>query len=605
MLAGMTARRVGAALLISTILFGATGCALMDPYREPLRNADGTIRASTDKDPTDDATALSDARKLAQAMADSYRAATVDHSRAKTGLALGLIGLNTLALFKASTSNVANDGSDLLPAVGFGSAGALNAGGLLISSPRQALYLMGRETVLCARAKTDPFVVPSSDEFYLAATGQTSNTVKNLPQALADATEALDAAGALKASISEGLKRAGAAEKPALMTAGEKLGTAIFAAKAEMERADKVLTIADDAAAARRQAALKLRTDVGMISAAIDRQVQRTEPDMDAIRRALSNSALASMRDLGASAAAETPTKSGSTATATGGSLNAAGLAGNAIDAEVNKLVLRLDASTEALRRARADTTRVVARMSRPANANESACVVAGLVGVSIVKPATALAAPGELQVSIFTLGPAPIVQIDGDGAGLTHEVVSTGAGVGGFQVRIKADAKAKPGPRRLIVRSADGIDYQTAAFEVGAGGVAQVASAAEPAWLTDFPYAKTVLAHGVSGEPKNYDGALTAYAGVHHLTAVWTDDSHKILSEDVKAAMNQAKAIAGDKASPYELWWADDGRITALQKALKVAESGLLDTATRDQLKKDKKTEQLTPDLAQTYGVA
>jgi hypothetical protein len=701
--------------LATTFLVAAGGCALVSPYRTPLKDSAG--RAVTFNGKTEAELNLSDrevlygARDQAEAMAESYRRAAIDHANAKTGLATSLVGVNTYALFAAATTNLPAHHKHLLPAVGFGSAGALNLGGLLISSPRQAVYLMGREVMLCAKTKTDPYVVARADESLLdsrpnaPATADPKNlaralldlgrrleqsrmeaaglarvigAVDNLTQAQIDLNAALaEAAGpeqrfheaefaraqsrrnlaAAQARKRRNSKAVAAAQKaadaadqayikardsaePAVLKVAElrrnietyraqisasgvspsssELGEArqdesrlqdlIKTASDQQVAANSMLDDLDAVAGRRHGAGLALYGDIERISAEIDSQVQRTEPDLDSIRKALTTSALASTRDF--------PTAS--TTVPAGGAAANAGLRSPARTSAPPLLratsIDQLEAAIRDVADAELATKRVIDRIkSDEGKVSATSCSVEGLVGLRIVPPAGPLAAAGQLQLSIFTNGAPPTVQIDGDGKGLTTEVLSTDAAHGGFQARITATGDANAGKRTLVVRSADGVELKYAPFEVTTGAKTPplAAAGAEPAWVATAPNAARILAFGLAQNSNDYDKALGAYAQAHAIHQAMDAADPTKVSSDILQAFGTVWEITDGQgidpstpASDFERWWLTKDRIKALQALLAPSGAKLtehLDADTRKALKVQKSSDHLTAAIVQS----
>ena len=484
--------RILASVAVLAAATSLGGCAsLINPYPTPVYVADssnsgghwtpdGSKRSVPDR-------GLSDARDYGQAWAATYRKASIDHARSKTILSTALVSLSTFGLFTAATRHT-DDGSDLMPAIGFGSSGALSLGQLLISAPRQAIYLMGAETMLCAVSRTDPYVMPDAESPLLQpATGFRFTLNQVRPQLLAaigrasvrmaaaqsEAKKSRKAGIYLEADLKKKSKKLKAADKARKRADADRaialadnldsevksLELNIAQASGALAEAEKIADELDAYASRRDQAGTQLYSDIQRISAQVDRQIQRTEPDLNAIRQALSTSALASLRDIPALPARKEKNEGGVEALSTfTGRL--------ATSPEEIELVRLLEGFNLALAEATAVRNRLVAAEGK-AQAS-SACQVAGLVGLTIMAPADSLKiGQGELKVSIYTVGGAPSVQIDGSAVGIKSEVLSTDPAHNGFQVRLQADKTAQPGTVRLVARSADGLDTQWVGVKV------------------------------------------------------------------------------------------------------------------------------------------
>lgn len=460
------------AAILSCVSLGACG-TLMNPYVVPTQNAAET--GWTKKLPYGENVTLTGARGYAGAFAETYRSAAADHAMAKNVLGVGIIALNTAGLIKSSISPA--DGSDLLPVIGFGSAGALNAGGLLISSPRQGVYLMGRQAMLCARSRTDAYVVsnPVLDRLLDDSAGfsvqheqlrglvaAAKADVRRQPTRSRDNPETPGTVAWRQADA-----RAEAAFKAARQQlAAEQVWLSPIIAEAEalIDQGAPVRQDLESYQVRRGSAALRLVADVNLISATTDREVQKTEPSVSDIRAAVTKSASASTLELPAPPAKKTPEGA------------AQGLAG---DGPPPPGAQRHQALVNAVAQMRQILPVAVVARDRALAAEQAAvasneCLAAGVARVEpIAAPAQSLIAgqgdlliPVQITAGVGSPAPTPRAEVVGSPAGFTVQVIVVDAPKGSYQVRLQAAASVPPGPYVLSV-TADGV--RTVQFTVEA----------------------------------------------------------------------------------------------------------------------------------------
>jgi hypothetical protein len=566
------------------------GCAVFDPYVVKTTTTFQSRASRSGLAPGDfskpDTEVLTIARDYADRMDMSYRSAARQHAMSKTWLAFIATGAVGGAAYHQVTGH-AGHGDDFAPAAVLFGATAVQWADLLISSPRQAAYLLGSQAVQCAKRRTNPYLLIGEDEAAL--------------------TERFDGAAQQVADLDVALQRKLPTLNEALKAEAK---DAIGKADAELVATGKAWEATSAYRARRRAAALGLVTTVDQIGVEVDIDVQRTEVSVAAIRTALSNPAFAPPASEKA-----TPEKKTDGAAAQSGAqlVHAAVVGGSAVrPPELDSLI----AATASLRAARERHEAVIARLvDAEATVGPGQCTVAGIAPLSVATPSGPLVPPGQLSISIS--GPAypPSIAIDGDSKGLTKELL---VGDGAFQARVTATADAAPGERTLVVVTADKAETQKVKFQVGKaakdgkgdGDAAPAATdtpvAGAPAWVTKQNRFGDVLAYNGGKAAPNSDAdwtaALNAYAKEHKLTtgaaANAPTDAVKALmkkSAEIDAAPSHAAAM-----SPYELWWAEEGRIKDLQKKLGVAQTGVFDAATRTALTA-KKANPLTPDLLKT----
>ncbi|MCI3135629.1 hypothetical protein, partial [Phenylobacterium aquaticum] len=473
-----------------------SGCALLEPYPGPAMKG-AEYKPFTDarvNDPSlSDATVVRNARDYASAMTAAYWHAAGDHARAKTFGTLGLGAAGAAAGFEAAKGR--SHGNDLIAGIVPVSAAAFAVGGLLISPQRQQVYLAGATATLCARDRTDGYMPPAELEPYLEldpklrkgdATGLVTETV-SVRSLLADfqqtrntLTEARLAAKDQEIQLADAQAKArGARARRAASDSHQAAANRLTAITGMITTADSLIKDATDALAEadsavdglasysgrRRKAGLGLGAEVDRIRAAVNEQVQRTEPDVQAIKTSLGG------------LLQPTPTSPPATPAKVQGLVEAnADIATLRGGAALRQAALTLSAHAQLARRA---LLRLQA--SESADAQSANCAVANVTGLTVVAPSSPLTiGQGELDISVYTPGQAPAVQIDGDAAGITSEVISKDAAHNGFQVRLKAAAEASPGHAVLIVQA--GGQQQIAPFEVVA---APAKPAAKPAAAT------------------------------------------------------------------------------------------------------------------------
>lgn len=560
-----------------------TACAVFNPYvsrrdlpaaGQPTKNKNSS-RSRISQTELSEATTkvLEKARGYADAMDVAYRQAARDHANTKTWLAFSTTGLAGFSAFRQAAGQTGG-GNDLVPATALFGATAVQWADLLISSPRQGAYMLGSNAVLCAKRKTDGYLIEKADEDSLSD-GALASKVDAVQRGVKAVTTL---------AASEGVQ-----DDPGVTKT-------LTAAEDELALSEGVRDSLTAYQGRRRQSGLKLISTVDRIGNEIDLQVLRTEVSISAIRAAL-NSAAFKPPAAPAPAASGTPKSQSSDAVV--------GAAKKVPSSSLNTALSKLASDTEALRSQRLNRAGLLARLSAAEqSAGGDDCRVAGVAPLSVDAPTKPLKAGGELRVTIkgSEIMP-PTASIEGDAKGLTVEVVVQGGGA--YQASLKADAQAATGERTLVVMSGDRAETQKVTFKVegGAGG-GSVAANSAPAWLQG-DHAR-VLAYGSSTMGADWTKVVVAYATEHKVAAPKSDGT---ATEAMVAKLNDAIAI--EKASKpralteFELWWVEQTRVRKLQKQLGVEENGAMDVATRQALKTPAKgADVLSPDLVKSLKI-
>lgn len=494
----MQSKSVLARLTAGALCVLMGGCALTSPLRGPTPPAAVAKGAPSPARPTTAEDILADSRLYAQDMANVYWKSAKAHSHAKTALATALPIVNVGALYNAQTHP--DPGNDFLAVAGYGSALGLTLGSLLISPERQRIYLAGQAASLCALHRTDGYVIQSEFRPYLTPDGGTFGAaLREARVARADVTalvaelerhkkgalayaEAVREEGKTRKLAAKESRKSAKAEAEAIAktwdNAAANDGYAVLIVGHALARADAVINDSTttrqglaDFASRRRTAGQALRAEIDGVRNAVDIQVLRTEPDIKQIRASLSATALASLRAPG-----EPPTT------------DAQGLADipssfvmqRAIDARLQ----RLQHATDALALLREEAVEALTALLAGENkgAQNTNCAVSNINGLVVYPPSQALKAGGEVLGIVVRASEPPVATIEGPDAGLSvvEVVVATGSL---YKVRLKADASATAGDRKLMVVA--GGESQAVAFKVEAAPPKPAATVPEKPVIT------------------------------------------------------------------------------------------------------------------------
>jgi hypothetical protein len=150
-----TDRRILFASLLAVALLFSGGCALFDPHRgQSLTKVQNEFRKQETT-----SSAISNAVAYATDTWDAYNSALKWHSKAKISG-----GLATTALAAGAVSAGAVGASpDLVLGLGSGAAATFAGTTLLVSRPRQLVYLSGMAAVTCAVSAIRPFDLSAAD----------------------------------------------------------------------------------------------------------------------------------------------------------------------------------------------------------------------------------------------------------------------------------------------------------------------------------------------------------------------------------------------------------------------------------------------------------
>ena len=557
-------RRVRSAAIVAAAL-SLGGCAIFNPYVGPSQASGAAASRSRITEGVyakSDTELLRAARDYADRMDVGYRSAARQHAMTKTWLAFSTTGLAGFSAFRQAAGQT-NGGNDLVPAVALFNATAIQWADLLLSSPRQGAYMVGSNAVLCAKRRTDPYEIRAEDEEAL-----TGPELSRLAAAIEGSIAAVTAA------------------KPGLNdTLQKEADSLVAAADAERDQAAAVISQGDEYRARRRMAALGLIATVDKIGNEIDVEVLKTEVSVAAIRAAMNNPAF------------QPPAPPAGDKKGTGGAQGGVVVVGEGLPRAGGGSSVRpaafdtLRDATYHLRYYRQIRERLMRRLTAAeAASGADQCRVAGIAPLSVEAPTGLLAIPGDLRITIHgsEILP-PSATVDGDAKGITSEIVVQGSG--NYQAHLMAAAGVAAGKRNLVVVSGDKAETKTVPFDVGTatkepapGATPGPSTAGTPAWITKENRYGDVLAFGATMTPVDWKVVLNNYAKVHRLLVGAGADGAPIpeAAKVMDAAVQIAAKSDGGALNAFELWWADDVNIKALQKKLGVAQTGLLDKATR-----------------------